>query len=1054
MFRKVLIKFCMLFFVLGCGDRVLENDLPNRSFNFIDNLDKAIILKKRELYSNDIEFKVMDKTNREFTASKKASNFKLATANIPSFKNGIISIDFKVNNNNHSDVDENVELDKALHFKNSIELIQSNPLPVDPLNWVSLKGAWEIKEEIIKVPNISEENFIYPTRYHHSQFKSAMRLNPDLLLNKINPFKNGYVTAEFKFGSESKEHFTVIKNDTAILIDEGFHKSIGVCFRMSKEGDGYALLINVSGDVAIIKINSGLVSSVLSSFDHSKFFKNGFNPNIAHKLHLFIDGKNLSVYFDNRKILSNLGKILSDKYTAGHIGVLNGFGEETILKNLAYVPSLKPPLSPKEKKINSVSGSEHFTGFTIHTDDENKGYLVKISDKSTLSFEKSGKKYKKVNHISHELSENGWHTLKAVLTDNKIGIFIDNNPEMLLNDLALEQPLEIDSIKSGNFELKNFKYSSLKNLDEKKTMFRQIGENVVFQSFLDDTWETGRDIKGKNLPLKTRRVKINRETRDAILAMSPNVFKYNLTIPSNAFLNFAYSIAPRGWKESDGVFFSIRLERKNDEVKEIFSKFLNPKEIKNMKWFEENIDLSKFANENVNIFFETKKANNRASENPSIDEFFDFALWGEPAIYTRRRDDQFNVILISIDTLRADRLGSYGYFRDTSPFIDSFAKEGSLFLNTIAQAPYTTPSHLSLFTSLYPSSLGFRQIDFINNSLFVANNYNTLAEILKVNGYLTAAFTGGGFVSADYGFSQGFSFYNEKWEAIDEAYANTAAWFENHKKDNFFLFFHTYEVHEYSKNEIYTDGINPLDKVGHQNAIYDGNIKFTDQYIGLLLHKLKKLNILDKTLIIITSDHGEEFWDHGLTSHGHILYDEMIRVPLIMRLPGIVPPKKVVTNQVRLIDIFPTILDILDIPNSESIKGKSLTYLFKQNNTDNLVAFSEGTRGYPMKSIRTGTHKYIYWLEGEELKKSVSFHKQRPPKRSKAGELYDLINDPQELKNIVIKEKQLALDFKKDIDSFIKYNKEFFNNSGKELKKELKIDEETKQRLRALGYIQ
>ena len=156
-----------------------------------------------------------------------------------------------------------------------------------------------------------------------------------------------------------------------------------------------------------------------------------------------------------------------------------------------------------------------------------------------------------------------------------------------------------------------------------------------------------------------------------------------------------------------------------------------------------------------------------------------------------------------------------------------------------------------------------------------------------------------------------------------------------------------------------------------------------------------------------------------------------------------------------LIDIFPTILEILEISNNNSFEGKSLTHLFEKNDGSDLIAFSEGTRGFPMKSIRTGTHKYIHWIKDAEHEKHMVTQGQNPKQdRIMTRELYDLINDPKELRNIVNEEKALVSDLRKEVEYFMKHNKEVFSKSGKKLKKELKIDEETKQRLRALGYIQ
>ncbi len=320
-----------------------------------------------------------------------------------------------------------------------------------------------------------------------------------------------------------------------------------------------------------------------------------------------------------------------------------------------------------------------------------------------------------------------------------------------------------------------------------------------------------------------------------------------------------------------------------------------------------------------------------------------------------------NLILISIDTLRADHLGCYGYHRNTSPNIDQLAKEGILFENAFSQSYFTLPSHMSIFTSQYPSVHQMNDIE--NLSKYLPEYKTTLAEVLKKHGYTTVAFTGGGWVAPEFGFGQGFDNYT----TINTFYKNTELldnvfrWLDNNQDKKFFMFIHTYTVHapyippkpfkgmfdnNYSGNiadtikkmnsvcenkscetpyEYFHSSINTSDPrdVYHVIALYDEGIRYVDYCIGKLLEKLKKLGLDRKTVIVLTSDHGEDLLEHGWIAEHHDLYDEQIHTPLIIKLPYNISKK--VKKMVENIDIMPTVLHILDIPEKlSSMQGENV----------------------------------------------------------------------------------------------------------------------------------
>ncbi|HKX45255.1 MAG TPA: sulfatase, partial [Planctomycetota bacterium] len=290
------------------------------------------------------------------------------------------------------------------------------------------------------------------------------------------------------------------------------------------------------------------------------------------------------------------------------------------------------------------------------------------------------------------------------------------------------------------------------------------------------------------------------------------------------------------------------------------------------------------------------------------------------------------IVVISLDTLRADHLGCYGYARPTSPNIDALAAEGVLFERAISQASSTLPAHRALFQSREASLAGGAE--------------PTLAELLGRAGFRTVAFTGGGNVSAAFGFGRGFERYVEDPRGFAHAFDAVELWLREHAGERFFLFLHSYDVHApYDPpppfdSVFYPDYAGPLtgretrallrslaprgehassaparrlDEEDERKlvALYDGGILYADQFVGRLVLLLRELGIDDETALVLLSDHGEEFWEHGSVLHSHSLYQELVHVPLIFSLPGGRAAGARVAETVRLIDVAPTLLELL-----------------------------------------------------------------------------------------------------------------------------------------------
>jgi hypothetical protein len=346
-----------------------------------------------------------------------------------------------------------------------------------------------------------------------------------------------------------------------------------------------------------------------------------------------------------------------------------------------------------------------------------------------------------------------------------------------------------------------------------------------------------------------------------------------------------------------------------------------------------------------------------------------------------------NVIFISIDTLRADHLGCYGYPRDTSPELDEFSRGAVLFRKAIAQAPSTVPSHASMFTARIPAHHGASR----SRLLPISPDVTTLAEILQRAGYRTISYNGGGQVSATFGFGRGFEVYESvaKQDTFAQKVDAAIDWLDANPGEKFFLFLHTYEPHApYTPDPRYVDLVDagddgdppfridpaplndlddirgPLDPQRVRTLVrrYDGEIRSMDEAFGRLIDSLVAKDLYDNTTVVFTSDHGEALGEHGAVAmHSHTLYDELLHVPLIVKLAGSRPASDVIEPQVRSIDIMPTLLELLGLESPAEVEGRSLVGLMDGEDLEPLAAVSQQDTSDPMppSSIRTEERKLI-----------------------------------------------------------------------------------------------
>lgn len=326
-----------------------------------------------------------------------------------------------------------------------------------------------------------------------------------------------------------------------------------------------------------------------------------------------------------------------------------------------------------------------------------------------------------------------------------------------------------------------------------------------------------------------------------------------------------------------------------------------------------------------------------------------------------------NVLLISLDTLRADRLGSYGYARETSPFMDELAANGTIFSEMSINTHGTPPSHASLFTSLYQEthrvSLGGNAKD--TNRYVLPKHLTTLAEILQSAGYVAVGSTGGSWISRKMQFDQGFTAFNDKnYKGVATRADALVNMVTNRGKSGkpLFAFLHTYEIHgPYFPPTEYRDMFGTYDSdfvptaanlarifqeqlpVTPQddlfiNSQYDAEVRYTDDTLRAMFSRLEKLGFLDNCLVIVTSDHGESLGERGQYSHPSVLYRELAAVPLILAGPKI-PAGHVDDRMIATIDIAPTVLDYLDLEIPHSFQGRSA--LLPPKPLDEQVTFAQ-----------------------------------------------------------------------------------------------------------------
>ncbi len=393
----------------------------------------------------------------------------------------------------------------------------------------------------------------------------------------------------------------------------------------------------------------------------------------------------------------------------------------------------------------------------------------------------------------------------------------------------------------------------------------------------------------------------------------------------------------------------------------------------------------------------------------------------------------WNVLLVSIDTLRADHVGCYGHQGIETPVMDGLARRGVRFAQAIAPASSTLPSHASLLTGLNPQHHGAR----VNGMFKLEPKVATLAEMLASAGYRTAGFVSVALLDRRCGLARGFGHYGDTWAKVGtidgpspnerRAATTTAAalsWLDDNGRETFFLWVHYFDPHlSYDPPEPFASR--------YPSAPYDGEIAYTDQQLGRLLEWLDRNQVRSRTLVIVTADHGEGLGEHDEADHGALLYDSTLHVPLIISGPPPVPQGCVVRRQVCLIDVVPTVLAAAGRPVPAGLDGASL---IDPPGPVPRALYIETLAGKffngwaPLLGVRRRDHKFIF-----------------APK----PELYDLGKDPKELQNVYAARPQVAAELSALLRQMVGSDPEMVTA----VQAHLAVTPEMLERLRALGYV-
>ena len=510
-------------------------------------------------------------------------------------------------------------------------------------------------------------------------------------------------------------------------------------------------------------------------------------------------------------------------------------------------------------------------------------------------------------------------------------------------------------------------------------------------------------------------------------------------IPDDAVLRFSIATEPQTWGVDsapiDFIVTSLTGPEGQRTTTELFRASMDPaRKEDERRWNDYEISLAPLGGKMAQLQFRTLPTT-RGDRRPQL------PLWGDPTILSPISGSPQRpfVVLISLDTLRARSLSALGRAIETSPYFDRLAQEGALFEQAFTTYSNTLGSHMSMHTGLWP-----RSHRVVGMGVALGRDKKTLAERMRSAGYETAAFTENALLNARAGFERGFGRYAENKEIAPgaglsrETFAAALDWVFDHQTTPFFLFVHTYEVHApYKPPPPFDAALSPHDRAGSALELYEQEILYLDGELNEFIGELELLVGAENLLLVITSDHGEEFGEHGQQLHTQ-LYDEVMHVPLLLRWPGHVPAGRRIAQPVSLVDIPPTILELAGVKRFRTQDGSSLVPLLRANSWGVREAvFGEAVTSRKRTFVaRSATHKCM--LE-EGLQESVCF---------------DLISDPEEKTGFAWNRNESTRTLHDALLTYRGGKPEAGQEPLTDAKDSTEIDPKREQKLRALGYVE
>jgi arylsulfatase A-like enzyme len=453
-----------------------------------------------------------------------------------------------------------------------------------------------------------------------------------------------------------------------------------------------------------------------------------------------------------------------------------------------------------------------------------------------------------------------------------------------------------------------------------------------------------------------------------------------LTVRAGDGLRVGFGVQEAGWNPGAApVTFVVSAQPEGGAPVALWSRRLHPAHRAGDRgWIDAEIDLARVAGKAVRVTLVAQAEGDATT----------FPVWARPIVVRARHEAPLppSVLLVSLDTVREDHLSLAGYARETSPALAAFAKDAVVFEQAIAPFPSTTASHMSMLTGLHPCAHRV-----IVPSVSLAPGVPTLAQVLAGAGYATGAVTEDGLIRGEAGFDRGFDEYRDVvWTGEEplglfpDTIEFARAWLVRHADLPFFFFLHTYQPHVPFKVAPYyrTLFVPPAGAADAQiqAAAYDAGLRYTDDYLASLFGWLARAGLLERTLVIVTSDHGTEFGEHGGIGHARGVYDEQVHVPLLFRHPTLVRGGRRIGEPVSSVDILPTVLGLLGIAPPAGVQGTSLVACLRGEACTRGEVFAEQLWGARQTVRRAGP---LAWVERQE-----------------GLELYDVVADPHETKNL------------------------------------------------------